>query len=382
MDTTASLTRKPPLVSLTFFRFWAAFYVFAFHLHLRWPLTVPHLLSRPWKHFLNQGAVGMTFFFVLSGFILAYNYEGQNLIANFRGYFIKRVARIYPVYLFCLLLSVGWFHPGIPQPATISRHPWLAQALANLLLGIQDIFCLQAWFPQTFNYWNNAGSWSLSAEMFFYLLFPFLLFHLGALSTRALWRAAFIIYALCLLPGLSDYFFPPMPGPVYYATPIYRLPEFTLGVIAALLLARQPMSERTAKRGLIAAAGLLTVYLAASNAQGWLIHHWLVVPCFMLIVAAGASLHSGAFARLCAWRPFQILGESSYSFYLVQTVTIFLAIESHDSLANTFPILANPLVWWGCVGIATLIPAVLVWRAIEIPARTALLRRFSAAPKP
>lgn len=89
------------LRSFTGLRFLIALWVFLFHLQIRWPIV-----DRPFfVNILNQGAVGMSFFFMLSGFILSYSYQGS-LIP--RSYIRARFARIYPIYIFAGLLALPW----------------------------------------------------------------------------------------------------------------------------------------------------------------------------------------------------------------------------------------------------------------------------------
>ena len=74
---------KPSITPLTFVRFIAAFYVFLFHIYLHWTWNVKPFIG----NIMNEGAVGMSLFFVLSGFILTYNYYDKNPLENYH-YFI------------------------------------------------------------------------------------------------------------------------------------------------------------------------------------------------------------------------------------------------------------------------------------------------------
>ena len=89
--------------ALTGLRFLAAFYVFAFHIHIRYPLNLPEFFT----NLLKFGAVGVTLFFVLSGFVLTVSY-GQKTELDYHFY-VRRFARIYPVYLFSLLSTLPIF---------------------------------------------------------------------------------------------------------------------------------------------------------------------------------------------------------------------------------------------------------------------------------
>ncbi len=86
---------RPRLPALTSVRFLAAFHVALFHMNEIGVITRPRWL----KVFAGIGYVGVSFFFVLSGFILVYTYAGRSIVL--RDFWQTRVARIYPAYLYC-----------------------------------------------------------------------------------------------------------------------------------------------------------------------------------------------------------------------------------------------------------------------------------------
>lgn len=89
---------KKQLYGITIFRFVAAFYVFIFHMNIR-----ENISSTPFINaFISNGAIGMSIFFILSGFILTYNYSSGTP----DNYIRKRIARIYPAYMFMGLLCL------------------------------------------------------------------------------------------------------------------------------------------------------------------------------------------------------------------------------------------------------------------------------------
>jgi peptidoglycan/LPS O-acetylase OafA/YrhL len=170
-------------------RFFAAFHVALFHMKEIGVLRGPGWLTA----FAGIGYVGVSFFFVLSGFILVYTYEGRNIeLGNF---WQTRFARIYPAYIFSLLLTFPFFYWGalklhVPFFAFAGDHFWLTTLLVLLLL--------QAWVPPAALSWN-AVSWSLSVEAFFYALFPFALKRFAKLPSKVL---AAIIPA-CWVAGIA-----------------------------------------------------------------------------------------------------------------------------------------------------------------------------------
>src|ERR1700722_14687748 len=88
--------RKPPLPALPGIRSLLSFNIVLFH------FTPPHL--GPLRPFVENGFVFVNVFFLISGYILAYNYadRGANLVK--REFWLARVSRLYPVYLLAVLI--------------------------------------------------------------------------------------------------------------------------------------------------------------------------------------------------------------------------------------------------------------------------------------
>ncbi len=152
----------PHIEALTGLRFIAAATVLVEHFHQ----IVPGVSSSR----LAQGGAGVSLFFVLSGFVLTLNY-GERFAergADVRGYLVKRVARIVPLHLFALAITavlVFVRNNPIPKEGLV---PTMASLAANVVL-------IQAWIPaKVLDLWNGPA-WSISAELFFYLMFPLLI---------------------------------------------------------------------------------------------------------------------------------------------------------------------------------------------------------------
>ena len=132
---------KQEILALTGLRFVAAFYVFIFHIHLRWVLSDVSFV----KNVLAQGAVGMSIFFMLSGFVLAYVYgDGKT---SYKDYLVNRFSRIYPIYIFAAIITIPYI--GITV-ANNSIHEISMATLQGIFLIIANIFVIQAWIPQFF----------------------------------------------------------------------------------------------------------------------------------------------------------------------------------------------------------------------------------------
>src|SRR5260370_21844619 len=155
---------RPRLPALTSLRFFASFHVVIFHFQ-----AMQIFIGPAWFQKLSSiGYVGVSFFFVLSGFILVYTYGGRPMIL--KNFWRARFARIYPAYAFSLLVTAPFFF----YAALSMNIPFFVWAKAHLKLASALVLSLlQAWVPPAALTWN-AVAWSLSVEAFFYVLFPFL----------------------------------------------------------------------------------------------------------------------------------------------------------------------------------------------------------------
>ena len=156
------------------------------------------LFPRPLPSLFNSGYLAVGLFFVLSGFVLAYNYPlGESWSSGYRQRFaVARFARIYPAYCIGLLLSAPWVALSLAGNISVIR---MCKAL--ITAGLTWTL-LQAWIPQTAMAWNGPG-WSLSVESAFYCCFPFLGPVLWRLSRpRSLLCAGLVVWAAALIAPL------------------------------------------------------------------------------------------------------------------------------------------------------------------------------------
>ena len=151
---------RPPLPVLTSLRFFAAMEVLLFHYRDGWGLLLDSVASEFITELFEAGYQAVTFFFVLSGFILTYGYAGHSEAELFivRGHeFLKsRLARIYPTYFLALCIPLSIFVYG--------TFVWKIQSLGVFVGGLMlSPLLLQAWVPAMAVAWN-VPSWSLSVE--------------------------------------------------------------------------------------------------------------------------------------------------------------------------------------------------------------------------
>ncbi|WP_019545188.1 acyltransferase family protein [Streptomyces sulphureus] len=357
------------LPSLTGLRFVAAFAVFASHTYLAlwfdgtWENNTPAMVA------LITARSGVGFFFILSGFVLAWSARAEDTAVSF---WRRRAVKIYPTHVVTWLAALVLIHQAGGQVRG-------GQAVPNLLL-------VQAWVPVEDVYDSiNGVSWSLSCEAFFYLCFP-LLFHLVRRIPRArLWSwAAGTLATVVLLPLLATTAFASEPHffdfPVslhqywfVYAFPLTRLLEFVLGMVLARALLE---SARAAVRFRHAVPALAVGYpLAVQVPFLYAITAVLVLPMSLLVLAgAGADIRgSRSWVRS---RPMVWLGNVSFALYMVHMLVLenVYRLIDEDHTAST-PVRAGSTVLLFAL---SLLAAWAVHTLVERP----LTRRWGAARLP
>ncbi|MYS36954.1 peptidoglycan/LPS O-acetylase OafA/YrhL [Streptomyces sp. KhCrAH-43] len=365
--------RAARLPSLTGMRFLAALLVFAFHTTFQTRFIGGDPGDALSDCFANAGFYGVTFFFVLSGFVLTWSArpaEGAPRVWR------RRLVKIFPNHLVTFVAAAFLMAAGSEVFTTKG-------VLANL-------FLVQAWIPEIqVPNTMNAVSWSLSCELFFYLAFPFLLPVLERLSARRLWTVAGVLAALTVLvPAVSSWTVAGTPLPfiadgslsfeqiwsVYFFPPV-RAIEFVLGMIAARLV----LTGALPRIGLLPAAVIAVggyvlnssvpyLYGVAGTGALWLAP--LVVAAAQADVRETASPFRG--------RVLVRLGELSFAFYMVHGLVVtyghkWLVADENLSGAAAAALLLAALL-------TALALALALYSWVEAPA----VRRFSAprAKKP
>lgn len=192
-------TKREFFPQLTSVRFFAAFIVVCYHYHDELRPYLPGLL----KNVIDHGYIGVSFFFILSGFILGANYYDRLLQKRVTkaDFWWARFSRIYPVYI----LSILVFLPRLLLPAAKDPFPVEAAYAQSHVpeLFVTVIFLLQC-FASKLGGYLNSPTWSISTEVFFYLLLPFLLPLLDKIKTKQLWTAIIICF---LLAGVGPFLY-------------------------------------------------------------------------------------------------------------------------------------------------------------------------------
>ncbi|MCX5196158.1 acyltransferase [Streptomyces sp. NBC_00249] len=361
LDGEARSARPVDLPSLTGLRWTAALMVFLYHVHI-----VEYFGGRSQDlvtFAFGAGSTGVSFFFVLSGFVLAWSTATAPVGRGIVRFWRRRFARVYPLHLvtataalaMALLLGVG-------------ETPTLRPLAANLAL-------VQSWVLEVPYFQGlNPVSWSLACEAFFYLSFPLLLWPLRRLGPRAAVVAAVLSLAVILavptvmeLTGVPD-------GTVWsqYFFPLTRLPEFVLGIALAELV----RSGRWRGPGLTVSLALtLGGYFLSYQADYAFRSFACTVVGFGALIAAAAQADLRGEPSPWRGRLSVKLGEVSFAFYMVH----ILVIRAGEHFFGGHPKLP---VWDGgllVLGAAFSVSLALAWALhtwIEVPGRRLLLKRW------
>ncbi len=374
---------RPQLPALTGLRFVAAALVVLFHARG----MLPSLRDNPAFDILGAGYSGVSLFFVLSGFVLAYNYltpDGTG-VKDTRDFLVARLARIYPVYLVGIVVGFPLFVRDLQKTGGNVQLWHEGPPITALTVAL-----LQSWVPDYACRLNCPG-WSLSTEAFFYLAFP----AIGAWLVRRQ-RVPLLAFALaCWVIALSFAFAYMKINPDHLTeitaasradwmgmekySPFFRLPEFAFGMAIGLLFLRAPeaFGKYAGTIGLVAAALIVIVLSFHARLPYLALHNGLLAPLFALLMFALAT-GAGPLASVLGSQPMRLLGEASFALYLMHLAVLSYATKALDvagmSMDKSPALLIVTLVVMQLLSIAIL-------HCIEEPARRVIRKRLSRKPR-
>lgn len=347
-------TDKKRYYVLDAFRGLAALMVALFHFKLDNPVTDSVLVNQAWLF--------VDFFFVLSGFVLAHTYFYERAV-DLRAFTRARLARLYPLYLYALLVMVAFetlkFVLDRMGFALFNNPPFSENDLPGFIYNVSLLNSFGFDHELT---WNTPG-WSISAEFWSNMLIA------GLLALPFL-RGRFHVVAWIVLLGSMGALVATNKGLdlTYDAGWLRCLYGFTLGMLVYSLHRR--FNGATRLTGWLETP----ILLACLAVIVFHTHLWFLMPPFAFAAAiyVFAGEH-GWLSRILKTAPFQMLGHISYSIYL-NHVIVAIIVEKAARLA--FP--AMPL-WASLAATVVYMTAILVYagmtyRWIEVPARNRLRR--------
>ena len=349
------------------------------------------------------GGIAVSFFFVLSGFILVYVYKGRLTGSTTPKFYFTRFARIWPLHIACLLLMM-WLTPRVlPQ----CDWPWI-RSFAHWSL-------LQSWYPSA-NWINcyNGVAWTISTEAFFYLMFPLLLLGttrqfcikyacLFPLTFGAMIWMASSIEPVSSIKSIANASLDPINIVQFF--PPFRLLEFMTGMAAGMIFRSRVAAPATAVKStinwkvtaratlletLVFALSLLSFqllyvcglfrYLHSFETTGQAMIYWFSFSGGMFFHAAMIYVFArskGLISRFFGSRAMVFLGEISFAFYMIH-YTLIHFVKEEFWIGTNFSI--------GYFAALTLVLSVGVsawlYYLIEVPAKETLLKWYAGTCSP
>lgn len=354
--------------ALTSLRFFAAIYVVFHHTFVIKSFLTYISPDSVFGKLFTLGYVSVSFFFLLSGYILGVVYFQRGTQVNRRSFYLARFARVYPLFFLTLILDT----PNL-YFIKVAQYGQMGGLVRTVIRFFAATFMIQAWYVQ----WRGIDNpnWSLSAEAFFYLVFPFVGVVLWRARGASLWMAAAAVYlggqALILLVA------PHLDAETSPYLPALHLSTFMLGI----LLARwQTLNAKAALPGR-ASVGLapnvvsvicLALFGMAVNWSSILPRYFwfdgILAPVFAGLIWSFSHSEWWA-ARLLSGRWLVLLGEASFGLYLIHFPVLHLFQHLGWAQSACFPLFL-------AISIGLSIVSFLYF---EVPVRTWILKRWSVS---
>ncbi len=287
--------------------------------------------------------VSVSFFYLLSGYVLSLVYLRDGQVLNKSRFFAARFARLYPLYFVTLVLAtpelLAW---------EARRYGVKTGMIKTVEIFAANVAMTQVWYPRRLLR-INPPSWSLCGEVFFYICFPLLGALLWKLRGARLWVTALTLYAggQALVWGMRTQ----LSFEMAMVLPPFHLSTFALGI----LLARwQTLQQRQKRKGRIriwqvsAVLGLSVGGVGLSVCLVPLFHvaapynNGLLAPVFAGIIWALSAVSTPLSRWLCGrWQV--ALGNSSYALYLIHTPMLALFQHFQWVTHAFYPVYARTL---------------------------------------
>jgi peptidoglycan/LPS O-acetylase OafA/YrhL len=361
---------------LTTLRFFAAMEVVLYHFNM---LEGGEQAGLSLGGLWSGGYEAVSFFFILSGFVLVYalvDHRTGQLVGSPRSFWRARIGRIAPGYLLGLLVALPILLQAVFVIGVVTPRQFVEGAILTPL-------ALQAWWPPVATVWNFPG-WSLSVEAFFYVLFPSLVIVMarleGALSLVL--ASLLVLGAVAARVGLSSW----TPAETFESWssfllyfPLFHLPKFLLGMALGRYFAARQHPEKFYIRVFYASSLALVALFAFRPAlPAWLFNDALLSFLYACVIVGAAG--SGGASRLLAMPFLVLLGEASYSIYILHAPLEFWWHSLVGALPGLGMPASSPLSFAlaalsYCVFVVSL--ALLAHLFVERPMRRVIVERFA-----
>lgn len=345
-----------PLTSL---RFFFALMVFLSHL--------PNLENKSYEAYkpiylvFAEGSIGVTFFFILSGFIIALKYQQQIIDKQiaWKTFWLNRFARIYPLHVITLILALPFSYSIFLG----DWKNWLSLFIRNLLLIQSFSFDRNVFFS------FNMPSWSISDEFFFYLMFPLL----AVIYQKTSWgKWLFLLYVSLIPFGIwlapEGYH-----HQIFDINPITRMADFMIGILLFQVYKQAKSKAWTKSEKIcsvleVGAFALFLIFFIFHNhvpAQyRYSSYYWPATVSIIFVTA----FQRGVVSRWLSHPILVFLGEISFGFYLLHHLVIRYFLFANEQ----FEIVGHPFVIAILLLAISIFASYVTYRWIELPSNRSI----------
>lgn len=303
------------MIGLDLLRIALALLIFMFHSQFHFQCNYGGLNS-----FVSMGAIAMTGFMMLSGFVLYNSYKDKDLgkIKDIKIFYLKRLITIIPLYYAIAIIHVVY---------QLLNHTISIKEVIILFpvetLGLQSTLSL-------FSLSHNGGTWFISCILICYFLYPF--FQSLILQMKKKSRViTFIVLCLIIFYVPIVRLFFNMESSAVYANPFYRLIEFFIGMILAHEYCEKGnkkhrvMDNKTFNNIiLIVTISLLILFISLGREMGiprdYMLFNIIVIPSLSVIIVLLSWMR---FSKLQHSKLILYLSGISFTFFLCQILPLW-----------------------------------------------------------
>lgn len=268
-----------------------------------------------------MGAIAMTGFFLLSGYVINLSTRRKDLInpKEIGKFYAKRMITILPLYYAYALVNIVI---NIIQDGTNA-------AIEELLLFPIETLCIQSVFASLFNFSHNGGSWFISCIMICYFLFPLLVLLTKRLSDRSRMHVIIVLTCILLWSPFVEYFFKCQS---IYSNPFFRSLEFAIGILVCQMNIKHVTDSRLIRffrKPWVCLSSVILLILGVSIAQYlhipgyYMLYSWVALPCFISLLF---SLGYIRFKKLQDSKTIHYLSALSFAFFLSQLGVVWYIV--------------------------------------------------------
>lgn len=342
-----------------------AFLVLMFHSRIH-VLHCSYAILNP---FVDMGAIAMTGFFLLSGYVINLTYSKKDMSRQeeLKRFYLKRLISILPLYFVWATFLVF---------ANIILNGRSAVIEESILFPV-EILGIQSVYSSLFTFSHNGGSWFISCILICYFLFPLL--HIITMKITDRKRIVLILLLSVVLlwsPLVQHYFH----LQEIYSNPFFRALEFTIGILVSQLnISMYPCKLICYIRKPIVCIASIFILVAGISVtrmmnvvpRDYMLYSWIALPCFISLLV---SLGSYNFPKLQNSKVIKYLSELSFCIFLGQIRYVWYGVKYAFEYAGIESNLMKILVSFTIV----LCIASVLHSCVEMPSSKYLRDRFIA----